>query len=280
MQIGLIANINKPSAKERIQEFRESFHQYGIECLLESETAKLLEEKGKPLSTLGENLSIIISLGGDGTLLEVSKQLRQKKILLAGVNIGNVGFLSTSCFSEKEILAKAIKEKSYQQIQRSFLKIDIHHKQTESFYSLNEAVFSRGGISRLIELEVKINGEFFNRYRSDGLIIATPTGSTAYSLSAGGPIIHPHSQALLVNPICPYTLEQRSLVLNDDAIIEIKSHNKQRPVLISFDGYLSKEFSQEATAYIQKAESALSFMQIGKKSFFQTLQEKFSLEKK
>ena len=276
MKIGVVINQAKNSSFENLNEFRRVFSGLGMECLLDTRSGELMKEKGLPLLDLAEEVEAIVVLGGDGTLLQVGENLRGKNVLLAGVNIGNIGFLSTCEFSEISLLGELILKKEYQLIKRFFLEIEISSS-SESlyYYVLNEVVFSRGSMGRLIELNVSINGKFLDFYRADGIIISTPTGSTAYSLSAGGPIVHPDSGVLLLNPICPYAFDQRPLIVGDKSEIEVFSRNSQRSVTLSFDGHFSHELNSNSVAKIRKTNQFLSFIHISKEGFFEFLRRKF-----
>ena len=219
MKVAVIANPQNEQAPPALRRICEALAARGIETVLEKESAALLGQEGFVRSWEGAEL--VISLGGDGTLLDTVHKMGNCDVPVAGVNIGTLGFLTACTAADINEFAAAIAEREHVVVNRAALRVSMTDVsgQDHVFMALNEVVLMRGGTGRLISLEARVNGELLNRYRADGLIVATPTGSTAYSLAAGGPLIDEQAGVLVITPICPHSLSDRSLVLGDDSLI-------------------------------------------------------------
>ncbi len=203
---------------------REALQKRGCECLLERKSAAIAGEKGGiAAGDFSNHVDVAAVLGGDGTMLHAVSRLGRFDKPVAGINIGNLGFLTTCTDTDLDEFAEAVAKSRFTTSTRMLLEATVRRKGggVELFHGLNEVTLARGETGRLVTLIAKVDGEWLNRYRADGLIVATPTGSTAYSLSAGGPLIAPQSSVMVITPICPHSLSQRSLVLSDDVEIEI-----------------------------------------------------------
>lgn len=196
---------------------------------------------------------------------------------VAGINIGNLGFLTSCKDDEVDVFAAAIAEGRYTTSVRTLLEATIHRegRAAESFIALNEVTLARGDTGRLVSLHARVNGELLNDYRADGLIIATPTGSTAYSLSAGGPLIDPRAAVFVITPICPHSLSQRSLVLGDDSTIEVSGQDRDGGTTIfTVDGRDSIHLGAGDRVVVKKADRSFHLLRLEGRSFYEALRQK------
>lgn len=280
VKIGVIANPRKNGAKPTLARLRAACETRGIQLCLEKETAELMEEAGGiEAAELGGQVDLIAVLGGDGTMLNAVSRLGETETPVAGINIGTLGFLTTCKDTELDEFAACIAAGKFITSDRSMLDVRIvgpgRKHEERGFLALNEVTLARGQTGRLVSVAAFINGELLNHYRADGLIVATPTGSTAYSLSAGGPLISPEADVFVVTPICPHTLSQRSLVLSDDAVIEIApQQSEDLPMLFTVDGRDCVSLGDGETLSIRKAKASFHLVRLEGHSFYNALREK------
>ena len=238
--VGIFANPHKPGSVPTLQALRAALATRGVGTVLDERTATLAgESDGIPASSFAAQVDIAAVIGGDGTMLHALSQLGRFEKPVAGINIGTLGFLTTCTDDELGEFADAIAEKRFTTSVRTLLEATVHRPGAAdvSFTALNEVTLARGETGRLVSLTAKVNGELLNHYRADGLIVATPTGSTAYSLSAGGPLVAPNAGVFLITPICPHSLSQRALVLSDSCAVELSSEDPDGgPMLFTVDG--------------------------------------------
>ncbi|MDE0825489.1 MAG: NAD(+)/NADH kinase [Akkermansiaceae bacterium] len=275
MNIGIVAHPRKPEALGALRAVRKALEGRGFQLQLEVETAKLLGEKG--LERFWEGVDLVISLGGDGTLLNTLHTMGGCPAPVAGINIGTLGFL-TACQDEEIDEFAAVLEAGTQEIvERSMLKVRMEEegKGVREFLAMNEVVLMRGETGRLVSLEARIDGDLLNHYRADGLIVATPTGSTAYSLAAGGPLISPRAGVFVLSPICPHSLSNRSLIVGDDSVVEIQSAGENNePILFTVDGRKVLRLAQGCVVRVEKATDPLLLVRMPGHSFYDTLRRK------
>ena len=223
-----------------------------------------------------DSFDIAIALGGDGTMLRIAKKIAPYNKPILGINCGHLGFMAGLESNELEKLSYLIQEE-YKTESRMMLTVSvIRTNETISFDVLNEVVISRGLTPHMLSIQISDEDDLIFKYDSDGVIIATPTGSTAYSLSAGGPIVNPGIDCILVTPICPHTMAARPFILNSDANITLatKTKNPGESYLLSVDGNDTIELSEEDTIQIQKNPIFAKFIQIHKNSFYDALNDK------
>src|SRR5256885_6243006 len=233
--VGLIAHTGKPGVGELIKSLSAEFARSKISILLEKETATVAGERSDTtIAQLGGKADLLVVVGGDGTILNVTGQLGEASPPVFGINVGSLGFLtcvSSPAFREAvECIAKGKMTFST----RALLEVVLRDstEKHKPMIALNDAVFSRGELSRLIRLRTRVNGESLTEFNADGLIIATPTGSTAYSLSAGGPILEPESGVFVITPICPHVLTNRSIIVSEKSTIEVEASEPDYPVYL------------------------------------------------
>lgn len=250
----------------------------GIKTSLDEETAAALTDgsKGQPRSTVADASQLLLVLGGDGTMLAAARLAAPRQIPILPINMGSLGFLTSFTLDELyPALEDTLAGKSSVS-QRVMLQAELVRAGSvmESQRALNDVVITKGALARMIQLELSINSDFVCRYRADGLIVSSPTGSTAYSLSAGGPIVHPAVEAFIITPICPHMLSDRPLVVRDYCQIEIKLNGDADSVYLTLDGQRGIPLQPTDTLRVQRAKEQLQLIQPPKKPYFDILRSK------
>lgn len=278
MTVGILVNPHKLGSLPTLEALRTALKSRGCEIILDEKTALLAGETGGiPASRFASHVDIAAVLGGDGTMLHALSELGNFEKPVAGINIGNLGFLTSCKENELDLFAAAVATGSFSTSIRTLLEATVHRPGTtpESFIALNEVTLARGDTGRLVSLRAQVNGELLNDYRADGLIVATPTGSTAYSLSAGGPLIAPNAAVFVITPICPHSLSQRSLVLSDDATVELSSEDTHSgPMIFTVDGRDSIHINHGDWVEVKKAASSFHLLLLEGHSFYDALRQK------
>ena len=275
--LGLIANDSKPGARELLAALVREFAAHPVQLHLDHRAAGLLgAEPSHDESELADLCELLIVLGGDGTILDVLHALGEKLRPLFGINLGTLGFLTTVGATEHQRAVDAIVAGDYVLSERTLLKVEILRTGAviHTGTVLNDAVVSRGEKSRLVRLAVRIGDTVLTEYNADGLIIATPTGSTAYSLAAGGPILEPDSGVFVVNPICPHVLTNRAVIVNDGTPITITPADESPDVLLTLDGRATHRLENGDTIRITRAPQRLPLAMLPGVSFFDVLRQK------
>jgi NAD+ kinase len=275
--IGLIAHTGKTRSAELVTSVCEEFARAELPVLIESATARLNGGNSRySVPDLADETDLLLVLGGDGTILNVVAQLGDVIKPIFGINVGSLGFLTCASFAEYREAVACIVAGNIKYSQRSLLevRVTVPGGQETVITGLNDAVLSRGEVSRLIKLETRVNGEELTEFNADGLIVATPTGSTAYSLSAGGPILAPRSGALVITPICPHVLTNRSIIVAEDAVIEVKASDPAYPVYLTVDGREPFRLDGKALVTVRKSERVLPLAAMPGVSFFSVVRQK------
>lgn len=240
VKVGVMVNERKADAREAVRGLCDVLLSHGIEVLLHHQAATLVGESiSLDAHALAAGADVIAVLGGDGTMLAAMEKLGNTEKPVAGINIGTLGFLTSCTENELELFADALVSGDYRTSERTLLHSVICHADgtEQEFLALNEVVLARGQTGKLVNLCARINGEMLNHYRADGLIVTTPTGSTAYNLSAGGPLISPDARVFVITPICPHSLSYRSLVIDDASEVEIIPEGSgDEPMFFTVDG--------------------------------------------
>ena len=223
-----------------------------------------------------EGLFCIFVLGGDGTFLSASRWVGRYNVPLIGVKFGEVGFLAETAGENLFAAARRVLENDYVIEERSRLLVKVIRKEREIAREtvLNDVVINKGALARLADIETYINDHYLTTYRSDGLIVASPTGSTAYSLAAGGPIMHPEVQGIIINPICPFTLTNRCMILPNTVQIKIRLVEKTTDIFITFDGQKVIEISDKDTILISKSPHPVKIISFPDQNYFDILKTK------
>ena len=276
-RIGLIANTTKPVARALVHDLCREFARHGREMVLEAATARLIGVTSESsVRDTAAGADVLVVLGGDGTILQVLHELGDGIRPIFGVNLGALGFLTTVSSPDWLKAVECIVSGTFRLSERSLLQVELlRDGSVETTRSaLNDAVISRGALSRLIKLDVRIDGAPLTQYNADGLIVATPTGSTAYSLSAGGPVLTSNSGVFVVTPICPHVLTMRAVIVSDQSCIEIAPSAQQGDVFLTLDGQNAIPISPEHCIRITKAAHRLQLAMLPGMSFFEVLRQK------
>ena len=280
MKVGIIANPHKKGAASTINALTAVLAQHNITSLLEDDSAEIIGAKSDYSATaLAKNCDVIAVLGGDGTMINAAHRIGPSSTPIAGINIGTLGFLTSCTDSELDLFAQSLLGQSYKVVPRILLETCITYADgsTESDFAVNEITLTRGQTGRLISLDAFIDGALLNHYHADGLIVATPTGSTAYSLAAGGPLLSPIAKAFVITPICPHSLTNRSMVLDDSSAVELVTTDESECLAFySIDGRDVIELPCDARISITKANHQLHLLRLEDRSHFATLRKKLN----
>ncbi len=248
-----------------------------IQPILEDEIGKHLDYPHcLPKADLPSSVEMLIVLGGDGTLLSVARLLKNHAVPILGVNLGGLGFLTEVTIQEMVPALEQILAGNYTLDSRQMLKAQIL-RQNECITEhslLNDVVINKSALARILSLEVTVDGNYLTTFQADGLILSTPTGSTAYSLAAGGPVIYPSLASILLTPICPHTLTNRPIILPVDAAIEVTLRSDQRDVFLTLDGQMGFPFQKNDVAKIQQSEYFVPLIKSPFKNYYEVLRTK------
>jgi NAD+ kinase len=228
-----------------------------------------------------ENLEFVISFGGDGTILNTAREVSKYNIPILGMNLGNLGFLSSGEYHELKKCVINVLNGEYEIEDRLMLECTANiNNISKKYYTLNDVVISKGTLSRVLEYSIKIDEKFYTNFIADGIIISTPTGSTAYSLSAGGPIMYPTLDTVSITPICPLSLGIRTMVLKSSSKIHIDIKKKQQPAYLSLDGQIALELKNDDNISVTKADMTCKLIRIKGYDYFEVLRKKIILRTK
>jgi NAD+ kinase len=276
MTFGIIGNSTKKNLGNVLNTLLNFFEKKNINYILQDILKTIVSNKKqiknlKNLNYLLDNSDIIISLGGDGTFLNTARTVGRKQIPILGVNLGNLGFMAEVSPEEVQRFIVDIIKGNYKVY--DLCVISTKTKNGEEFYGMNEIVVDKCNSIKMIEIEIYYKNERVVNYVGDGVIISTPTGSTGYSLSAGGPIISPYSKVFIITPICPHTLNFRPVIVPDDGTIVIKTLNKEK-VRLTSDGFKSKILISPTEFILTRADYNIKSVKKINKTYFQTLNNK------
>lgn len=267
-RVGLIAKPHAHGLRELLQQLLPWLAQRQIEVFMDRDTAMTIEhDVHYPRAALPELTDLLIVLGGDGTLLSVTRLLEHnKKVPILGVNMGSLGFLTETTTQELFTHLKKILQGNYQTQERMRLRTSVNREGDRLVQPLvlNDVVINKGALARILSLEVYVDDLYVTTYRADGLIVSTPTGSTAYSMAAGGPILHPTLHALILTPICPYTLSHRPIALPDTAKIDVVLQTPNEDVLVTLDGQIGIDLKYRDVIEIQRATEPIQLISTAK----------------
>ena len=275
--VGLIAHTGKPGAAELVRRLQAEFERAGVKVKMETATAALAGlQSSQTVAQLGAEADLLVVLGGDGTILNVVSGLEDAIKPIFGINIGSLGFLTCLNSSAYQEAVQSIVSGKFALSERVLFEVEImtKGKHQQRALALNDAVISRGEISRLIRLRTRVDGAALTEFNADGLVVATPTGSTAYSLSAGGPILEPQSGVFVITPICPHVLTNRSVIVGDDSVIEVEPSEPDYPVYLTLDGRHPVLLEFGSTVVIRRAEKTLPLAVLPELSFFSVVRQK------
>lgn len=276
----LVSKYRDPSVLPGLRKLRDFIQSLGLEVFIETQCShEINDDLGLQRLAFAETRAetdLVIAIGGDGTLLGTARNTASNGVAILGINQGRLGFLADLSIEQIETALPPILEGHYQQDQRRVLHAELwrDHSQIHSGLAINEIFIHKGCGESMIELGVHMDGRFVYTQRADGVIIATPTGSTAYALSAGGPILSPSLEALLLVPICPHTLTARPLVVADSVEIRVRLTACRQPAALSLDSHSSFPLAIGDEMRIRRAPCTARFIHPEEKNFFQILREK------
>src|ERR1700724_2761889 len=276
--IGIISRPRRSNLAVVVPPLLQWFEARGIRALYDTETASSLHDACPGLSRaqLAKESQLLLVLGGDGTLLAAARVAAPLGIPILPINMGSLGFLTSFKLEEMYSALEKTLAGRLPSSERVMLDVELERegKVVERQTVLNEAVINKGALARMIDLELLIDGEFVCRYRVDGLIVATPTGSTAYSLSAGGPIVHPSVESWVITPICPHTLSDRPIMVRDSSSVEIHLSKDTESVFLTLDGQTGIPMQASDTVRMRRAAERLKLILPPKKSYYEILRSK------
>jgi len=277
-KVGLVLNLDKKRAFELAKGVIEWLVARNIDYIMEREAAELMDSpvNAGDYEVLRKEVDLIILFGGDGTFLHTAHHFIGTDIPLLGINIGGLGFLTEIETNELESTLVKIFAGNYKIKKRMLLKAEVHrdNKKIADSYALNDVTINRGANARMVEIQLHINDEFINSYKADGLIMSTPTGSTAYSLSAGGPIINPRVRAILITPICPHTLHIRPMVISREEKLDVVVSGVDERMMITSDGNFDRKLVTGDRIKVYAAEKEISLVKLPGRTFYTILHDK------
>lgn len=249
-----------------------------IETFVDSRTATTVDGDGASCSReeMAGKVDLLIVLGGDGTLLAAARALHGHAVPILAVNLGGLGFLTSVTLDELYPVLESVLDGKHRTTERMMLDAEIVHanKTSETQCALNDAVANKAALARMLDFDVAVDGNHVGRYRADGLIVATPTGSTAYSLAAGGPIIHPNLDAFVITPICPHMLTNRPLVIPDTSRVELDFAEGDEPAFLTLDGQIGFQLEPKDRVVITKSKAKVKFVSAPRLTYYEILRSK------
>jgi NAD+ kinase len=276
--IGVAANLGKPESRDRLLEVIELLNAANVKVLLEQEAATMAGRSGTSpaLREIGPQSDLVIVLGGDGTLLRVARELEGAETPMLGVNLGGLGFLTSVRSDELKTAIAGVLAGRYEISRRFTIETALLRagKRLETHQALNDAVLARGAFSRIVRLRVSIDDELLTEYVCDGMIFATPTGSTAYSLSAGGPILLPGARAVIVTPICPHALSNRSVIAGADSVVKCLIVDGAGQLMMTVDGQVQVRMQVGDELEVRKSARTVQLVTPVGQTYFDVLRQK------
>ena len=282
-RIGVVVKPHQPEALETLCELTEWVSARGIALIggpavdrerIEHETGCVIEVV--PEAELPQKVDLILVLGGDGTMIATARMLGDCEVPVIGVNYGGLGYLAEFRIEELFTALESILAGDYKLEKRVMLAVEVRRgdELVTSNRVLNDVVMNKSALARIIQIETYLNDQFVNSFRADGLIVSTPTGSTAYNLSAGGPIIFPTMNAVVITPICPFTLSNRPIVVPDDSVIEVRLMTEKEDVALTLDGQVGFPIQARDRVIIRKSNTTFNLVQPKNRNYFDLLRDK------
>lgn len=283
MKIAIFGNTYQK--EDQIREIARVLMKYDVEIYLEEAFRDYLCSEYNLFCSTGDiikgrdfHTDLVISIGGDGTFLRSSAKIGNKKIPILGVNTGRLGFLADTSYNDFELALQEILEGRYRIEERSQLRVEIAHPLSgNSYIALNEVAILKQDTASMINVNVHVNDEFLANYEADGMLVATPTGSTAYALSVGGPILSPTLSSFILTPVASHSLTSRPLLIDDNSLIQLRVNSRSNHFLLSLDGR-STILSTDVEFKIRKASYPLRIVRREGQTFYQTLRNKLKWE--
>jgi len=277
--VGIISRPRREDIARVVPPLIEWLRAHGVEVVCDSETGECigpLTGQTRKREELPAHSDLLIVLGGDGTLLSAARLAAAHQVPILAVNLGGMGFLTTVPQDELYQILEEIFSEKHRVSERVLLEARIVRDGAviRRQIALNDAVLNKAALARIMDVVLRVDGEYVTTYKADGLILSTPTGSTAYSLAAGGPIVYPTVESFVVTPICPHTLTNRPLVIPDTAKIEIDFQSEDAAVFLTLDGQIGIELARGDHIVVRKAQEKLRLVRPAKKTYFEILRSK------
>ncbi|MEE9465436.1 MAG: NAD(+)/NADH kinase [Candidatus Neomarinimicrobiota bacterium] len=278
--IGIIGNFRKPDLWDLVPRLVDWFRERNVAVALSDRLVGPAYEppddvKVYPAATLVRHVEMMLSIGGDGTLLSTIRIIGKAPVPILGIHMGGLGFLAEVTRADTFQALEQVMGGKYQLQDRMVLAVDLQHQgKLQTYYAVNDVVVDRGSSPRLLKAMVEISGRRLNDYVADGLIVATPTGSTAYSLAAGGPIVVPTLEALTVTPICPHSLSARPIVVPSRERIVVRFEEKQEGIGLTLDGQIKLEIDSQAVVTARRASWDIQMVRLLDSDYYQVLRTK------
>ncbi len=275
MIVAVIPNLDKRGSADMVERLAGFFKECGIKAYL-PDSICCADYEHAPEDELFKIADVIVTIGGDGTIIRYAKRAAADNKPLLGINAGRMGYLADIEQSEYKLLSK-LKTSDYTLEERMMLHVTVmeNGKIINEYDALNDAVITSGFISRIIDISASVEGDSIS-YRADGLIVSTPTGSTAYSMSAGGPIIDPSMKSVCLTPICSHALSAKPILLNSERIVKLKAYSKKRTeIYLSVDGRKVANIKPYTEIYVTASDKTVKLVRLSNRSFYKTLSAKF-----
>jgi len=277
-KIGLIANFDKAACRSVVLRAAKLIARAGRTIVADEQTAELAGLKCAAfpnVAAVAREAGLLLVFGGDGTMLHVVRESHGSETPILGINIGRLGFLTAVSSNDLPDALQRIWKKDFVIESRLLLEASGHCGGNRTqMRALNDIVISHGAVSRVIELDVHVDGQSLTRYRGDGLIVSSPTGSTAYSLSAGGPIISPESRVFAITPICAHSVAHRSVIVSSSCAVQVKLLSRELETIIAADGQVQANLCADDAITIRTSQRSAKLLHLGGSSFFATVRQK------
>jgi NAD+ kinase len=278
--IGIFTNLEKDKGLSVTKKLINELELHRLRVFLTTHIAEILgrRELGAPDDVLFREIDVLMVLGGDGTILNAARKAAPMKIPILGINMGHVGFLSEIEVQDIPKSVQKVLDGLYFIEERMMLSavVQRENRSGQAMLALNDIGIARGSLSRIIRIEVYVNDHFVDKYPADGFVVSSPTGSTAYSLSAGGPIISPNMRCLLLTPICAHSLHSRPIVIADHEIVRLRVIGQHQDTILTLDGQQDFTICKDDWIIIQKASANARFIRLKEENFYSLLRHKLS----
>jgi NAD+ kinase len=274
--IGIISKPGKPEPPEILKELIPWLTGKGFNVFIDRETSDVMGIKGYSRSEMPELVDVVVVLGGDGTMLGAARLVAEKGLPILGVNLGGLGFITEVNRSDLFTAIETMLRGECSVEERIMIQADImrNGEAITTYTVLNDLVITKGALARIIDLETQVDHSYVTTFKSDGLIMSTPTGSTAYNLSAGGPIVHPVLDCIVLTPICPHTLTNRPIVLSGGSLIEVGLKSESEDVFLTLDGQIGVSLKKGDVVKVKKSPHKTRLFIPSERDYFQVLREK------
>lgn len=274
--VGLVLKRGAPRAREVAREVVGWIEQRGVQPVTEAEDAEALGIAAVEKSAMFTDAAAIVVLGGDGTFLATARLAGERQVPLVGVNLGGLGFLTEITIEELGATLEETLAGRATIDRRRMLRAVVRRAKggEEAFQALNDAVLSRGALGLVVDVEARVDGTYLASFKGDGVIVATPTGSTAYALSAGGPLVHPSVRVFVLSPICPHTLSVRPIVIDDGTRLELEGRSRREELVLTLDGQQSVAINQGDVVEVARSPFTACLVRSSRLGFFDLLRSK------